>query len=273
MFKKFLPLFLLVSSFASARELSMQEIKERFEIRADIYQMDGKKIVGSTDRTSYWRMNPENGDLHGDWSSNFGGGTIAIRYNWKLESDGSVKATLEEFGKVSKDSEFSQPIAKKEYTLENFEPIVWKVLSIKDKNYVVRFIPSVRDTATAVTVGDLPVAGTDLSFTDNAGYLWASETDLGGKYIGVTTHRGTLALSYVPFKGAKEMGTVEGKEIVIKVDKKYKISVKSDTAFLPAGVTGKVYALYLPEKKSKGVNSVHSFSSSSEDRFLKSLER
>ena len=80
-------------------------------------------------------------------------------------------------------------------------------------------------------------------------------------------------MSYVPFKGAKEMGSAEGNEINLTVDKNFKIQVKSETSFLPAGMVAKVYAIYLPEVKSTGVNSVNSSSSSHEGRFLERLRR
>lgn len=119
----------------------------------------------------------------------------------------------------------------------------------------------------------MPIAGTGVSISDNQGYLWAEGLEINGKYTGVKSHRGTLAISYVPFEGAKEIGFAEGNKITLNMDKKFQISLKASTSFLPAGVTAKVYAVYLPEKKSKGFNSVHSFDSNKEDRFLTSLKK
>jgi hypothetical protein len=69
------------------------------------------------------------------------------------------------------------------------------------------------------------------------------------------------------------MGFAEGNQITLNVDKKFQINLKSTTSFLPAGVTAKVYAIYLPEKKSKGFNSLHSFDSSKEDRIQGILKK
>ncbi|HEY8271627.1 MAG TPA: hypothetical protein VIG33_12120 [Pseudobdellovibrionaceae bacterium] len=275
MFKKLVFFILLASSLASAKEFTVQDVRERLEIHSDIYQVDGKKVVGGPERTNYWRMDPEKGETEGNWSSIFNGDLIAIRHNWKVNADGTIKVTIEEFANSSKEGEFSHLIEKKEFTLENLEPIVWKVKNVKDKSFIVRYIPSLREISKPIALESLPVVGTGLTVSDNAGFLWVADTKeyLDGKFVGLTTHRGTIALSYVPFKGAKEMGVAEGNQINLKVDKKFQINFKSETAFLPAGVIAKVYAVYLPEKKSKGVNSVHSFSSSSEERFQESLKR
>lgn len=97
-------------------------------------------------------------------------------------------------------------------------------------------------------------------------------SDFNGKYVGLSSHRGTIAISYVPFKGAKEMGSVDGNLMELKVDKKFKIRLKSETDFLPAGVTAKVYAIYKPEKKSRGVGSLHSWDTSNESRIQEALK-
>lgn len=75
--------------------------------------------------------------------------------------------------------------------------------------------------------------------------------EFNGRYSGLTSHRGTLAISYSSFPGAKEMGYAEGNQIVINVNKKYQISLRAASAFLPTGVTAKVYAFYNPEKKTR----------------------
>ena len=62
-------------------------------------------------------------------------------------------------------------------------------------------------------------------------------------------------------------------DVTINIDKKLQINLKSATAFLPAGVTAKVYAIYQPNKKSKGFNSTHSFDSSKEERIQEVLKK
>jgi hypothetical protein len=283
MFQRIVPITALIiaftsSSFASTKQLSPQEIRERLQLNADIYLIDqsGKKIISGPERTNYWKVSSEKGSISGDWSSKFDAGLIAIRQKWQVEDDGTIKVLMEEYSSESDNSsnpQFKGLLDKKEFVLENFEPVVWKVKNIKNQNFIVRLIPSLREISTPISVDNLPVAGAGISISDNQGYLWADGVVLNGKYSGLTSHRGTLVISYVSFVGAKEMGFAEGNQITLNVDKKFQINLKSTTSFLPAGVTAKVYAIYLPEKKSKGFNSLHSFDSSKEDRIQGILKK
>jgi len=276
--KLVLTIILASASLASAKQLSPQDVRDRLQLNADIYLVDasGKKVLSGPSRTNYWRVDAEKGTIDGDWSVQNEDGLIAFRQHWQVENDGTMKISLEEYAITSEhreNPEYKNLLEKKEFVLENFEPIVWKVKAIKDKSYIVRFIPSLREVSNPISVDNLPIAATGVSISDNQGYLWAEDLEFSGKYSGVKSHRGTLGMSYVPFEGAKEMGFAEGNKIILNVDKKFQITLKAATSFLPAGVTAKVYAVYLPEKKSKGFNSLHSFDSNKEDRFLTSLRK
>ncbi len=271
-------LAIAATSLASAQQLSAKDIRDRLQLNADIYLMDesGKKILSGPRNTNYWRPNVEGGNIESDWSTGNESGMIAIRHHWSVEDDGTIKVSLEEYANMSESKEgpeFKNSLEKKEFIIENFAPIVWKVKSIKNKNYMIRFIPSLREISHPISVDNLPIAATGVSVSDNQGYLWVEDLEFNGKYTGVRSHRGTLGISYVPFKGAKEMGFAEGNKIILSIDKKFQITLKAGTSFLPAGVTAKVYALYIPEKKNKSFNSVHSFDSNKEDRFLSSVNR
>lgn len=284
MFKNLLPILALaIATTVSAKELTSQEIKDRLELHSDIYVVDstGKRIIAGPESTNYWRPHSDTGVISGDWgtflkgnwtTSESVGGQVALRYKFEVSQDGSIKATIEEYSK-DQDAVFSELLDHKDYILQNLEPIVWKIKNVKSANFIVRFILSLRKISTPISVDNLPMAGTGISVSDNAGYLWAEDVQFNGKYSGLTSHRGTVVLSYVPFTGAKEMGYAEGNQITINVDKKYQINLRGATSFLPAGVTGKVYAVYMPEKKSKGFNSVHSFDSGKEERIKEILKK
>ncbi len=275
--KSTLIIVIALASLVSAKEFSTQDIRERLQVHADIYHLDpsGKKILNGPESTNYWRSNSEKGTISGGWSSNFKDDLIALRYNWKVEDDGTIKVSIEEYSRTDKEGEsrFEGLLDKKEFVLENLEPVVWKVKNIKNRNVVVRFIPSLREISAPISVESLPVAGTEISISDNNGYLWAEGVELNGKYAGVTSHRGTIVVSYLPFEGAREMGVAEGNKIILNVDKKFQIKMKGSTPFLPSGIIAKVYALYRPEKKSKGVNSLRSFDASEEERIQKALKK
>jgi hypothetical protein len=279
MFSKIIFSFVLFASLlASAKTLTAQDLRERFEIRADVYILDesGQKLMSGPERTNYWRMNPEKGKIDADWSSKFTYGNAHINFKCQIEDDSNIKISVTEFDRENDESNKTTPpvvLENKSFTLKNFEPVVWKIHNIKDKNMIVRFVPALREVATPVSVDSLPVAGTGISVSDNMGYLWAEGLDFNGKYVGMVTHRGTLILSYVPFDGAKEMGFVEGNQLTLNVNKKFQVNLKSATSFLPAGVIAKVFAYYNPDKKSNGFNSIHSYDTNKESRIKEILQK
>ncbi len=270
---------LLTAAAASAKDLSAEDIRDRYQLNADVYAVDGKRIISGPEVTNYWRPDRETGIIKGDWSSDsgdFGDRNFQIRYHFQVLDDNSMQAVIEEYGSQTpgqKGPEFKDLLRKKEFTLNNLEPIVWKIQNARGKNLVVRFYLSLREVSKPISMDNLPVAGTGISVSDNAGFLWAEGVEFSGRYVGMTSHRGTVALSYVPFAGAKEMGESEGNQISIKVNKNFQIKLKSTTSFLPSGVTAKVYAVYMPDKKSKGFNSLHTFTTNKEDRVKEALKK
>ncbi len=274
---------ILLTSVASAESLTAKDIRERLEVRADIYTLDetGTKIVEGPKRTNYWVPNKETGLIRGQWSSQFGEKKgeeqLLMGFEFKTNDDGTMVAKLTEYSKLEADdgtkkTELSNPIQEKEISIKNFEPITMVAKGIKNKTVVVRYIPSLREIKHPMSVDNLPVAGRGIRISDNKGYLWAEDVDLNGKYIGVTTHRGTLAVSYVPFKGAREMGSVEGNVMSLNVSKDFQIKLTSESSFLPSGVSAKVYAVYNPNKVTHSFNSLGSFDSSKEARIQDRLK-
>jgi len=270
---------LLNSLFMEAKNLSAQEIRNSLEVRGDIYivSSSGEQIVSGPERTNYWRSNPDTGMIESDWSSKFNEGLIALRQKWVIQNDGSIQASIEEYSSNSDNREspvFKGLIEKKEFKIKNMEPIVWKVKNIKGgEQYIVRYIPSLREVSTPISLDSLPIAGSGIVISDNLGFLWAEDVQLNGKYAGVISHRGTLVMSYTPFNGGKEMGYAEGNRITLSVDKKFQINLKGVSSFLPTGVTAKVYAFYNPDKKTKGFNSLNTFDSNKEERISEVMKK
>lgn len=284
MTRKFLlVLILTAANSAFAKGLTVQDMKERIQLNADIYVTDetGQHIIAGPERTNFWKPNNEKGIISGDWGSNLKGnwysnedvgGQVALRYRFEVADDSSIKGFIEEYSKDDDRGQFSGLIDRKEFVIKNFEPIVWPVKNVKSAHFVARFILSLREISKPVSVENLPIAATGISISDSAGYLWAEDVTFNGKYSGLTSHRGSLALSYLPFTGATEMGVAEGNKITLTVNKNFKINLKAATSFLPAGVTAKVYALYLPDRKKKSFNSLHTFDTGRESRVQEALK-
>lgn len=274
MLGKIVALMLAFSGPALAN-LTPQEIRERLEVSVATYIFDssGQHVLSGPERTMNARINPETGEWKSDTVNNYEKHFVGLRQILRVDDGGVIRLVVEEYSAMGKDRSLQNLIERKEFTISNLEPIVWKVRNIKDQNFVVRWVLSLREVRKPISVESLPLSGAKVSISDSAGYLWASDVSVNGKYVGVKTHRGMLALSYVPFPGAKELGWVEGNEMAIQVDKKYRIDLKSDTSFLPAGITAKVYAIYLPKKKTASVSSISTWDTNKEDRIQEALER
>lgn len=190
--------------------------------------------------------------------------------------NGAIQASIEEYGSEIQGTngpEFKDLLSKQEFTINTLEPISWKILNPKSKNLSARIIVSLREVSKPISMVNLPVAGTGISVTDNAGFLWGEDIEFNGSYVGITSHRGTLVLSYTSFPGAKKIGQAEGNQILLDVSKTLRVKLKSATSFLPSGITATVYGSYLPEKKSRGVNSIRTFTTSSETRLGEHLKQ
>jgi len=257
-------------------KLSAQDIRDRLQVRADVYVMDasGKRIIAGPLFTNEWKPSRETGMIKSDWSAGYQDEAIILRQALEVTEDGHLKFLYEEFEKKpeGEDSYSGSPIEKKSGEVENLAPIVMKIKNVKKHNLIVRYVTSLREMSAPLSVENLPLAGNGIMITDTNGYLWADNVQVQGKYVGVTTHRGRIVMSYLQFPGSKPIGVAGGNQIVIEVDKKYQIHLKGSSSFLPAGVTAKVYASYLPEKKTKSVHSTGSFETDKEDRLMEALK-
>ena len=83
------------------------------------------------------------------------------------------------------------------------------------------------------------------------------------------TYRGTVAISYKPFRGAKLLGEAEGHEMRLSRADGLTVNVHSDTDFVPAAFAAKVYGIYRAAMVAKGPQSTHTFTSSREENILK----
>jgi hypothetical protein len=274
---------LVVTREAIAREaekpLTAEEIRERLEVRGEIFVMDksGKVLVNAPAAYSNWRANG-NAPLESNWGSGGNFGRIHIHHLWKVNDDGSISVLIEEFArevsepKSGKFEKFADLLKKSEFTLEDFTPVTWKVLNIKDKNVVVRLTPNLRERLIPADISDLPLAGRDVMVSDNKGFLWNQKSTFNGNYVAFKTHRGTLAVSYRPFKGASQVGEARDNEITVRLPDSLVLTLNSESSFLPAGIGGKVYGIYIPEMKSDNPRSTHIFSSSTEEVILQKLQ-
>jgi hypothetical protein len=91
-------------------------------------------------------------------------------------------------------------------------------------------------------------------------------------YYGISTHLGSLYISYLPFKGASKIGIAERNRIKIEHGKT-KLSIESADAFLPRGVKANIYGFIDLNNRTDGVNRTSSQGSDKEENFLKAVKR
>ncbi len=263
---------------AENKPLTADEIRSRLEVSCEVFVLDatGKKLEGIGASRSTWRGSAK-GPLESNWGNSGGDyGQIYLHHVWTVKPDGTISVLIEEYAKEDDDPKqrkFQELLKKSEFTLEGFAPVNWKVLNNKKKNVVVRLTPSLKDTRAVQDVANLPIAGRNVFISDNKGYLWndGDGSSFDGTYVGISTHRGMVAMSFKPFQGAQQVGEAWDNEIVLTFPGDLKVKLRSDSAFLPDKVGGKVFGLYVPGKTTDHPHSTHIFTSSSEDKFLNKI--
>lgn len=290
------PIFLLpvlavsfCSNIVVAKEdaLTVTEIKSRFEVRGEVYFLDsdGKKVLEKGSQSRIWKPRVFDGkaEIDHQWSSgSIQNGEFALHHIWTVQDDGTIRVKVEEYGKVEDkkksngehDVQFSELLKKDERVLENFSPISWVSARPNAKHRVlIRFIPQISDEDQPKKITELPISGTDIMITDNEGSVWTEHNNVSGKYVGFTTHRGSLFLSFYPFRGASEMGYASGNKIELQLGGKRVATLTSQSPFLPNDVRGIVYGYYRADQKTHRLSSTHTRTSNQENRFLDSIRK
>lgn len=265
---------------ASGQDLTPQQIRERFVVTAEVFVFDasGKKLLAKMPETSVIKaaLGSTSGPLVDRWASRTGlfEGLLAMKASWDIGADGAIKVTLTEYvsdSEKAKDGEnrYARELKTEERTLDFMGPVNWVSLNNHaGKKVIVRYTPNLRDNA-ANDVTAVKIISEKTAVVDSKGVVWADHLSLEGKYVGLTTHRGTLLLSYYPFKGAKFMGVAQGNRMEVALDNKVVVSLISQSNYLVGSGSAKVYGIYQPERKSKDFSDNHITASNQEGEFLK----
>lgn len=270
-----------LSGGARAGNLSREDLIARLRIRADILVMtdDGKRVAEVGGETRLFSGFSPEGKYVRDWSSENGRyGSFKLRHAWTIDPNGSVHVKFEEFSEEERDSktgepkELKNPIGSEERDVIDFGAVLYPVKATKGKRVVLRFTPELAPDAKApATVGKGKLVGRGVAIYDAEGSLWASDLDLDAEYSAISTHRGTLLLSYAPFRGAEPAGVASGKKIVLRMKDYPRVTLQSDRDFVPEGANARVFVKYLKEKRTSALNSVRQYESSNEARILDRL--
>lgn len=273
-------------SSPGAEALKPEEIRRRLEVKTEVFRTDKSGLVlhkqGGETRTSRYAKNAKPGDPLED---NFGSNAndpdgIVMRTAWRVDANGSITVDIEEFGgqKVvgsSLGDQVREPVnslKKQKIAVENFAPVTWiSQRPNANERVVVRLTPSLRDDDTPKALSELPISVQDGVVFDNAGNLWSSNFSADGKFFGLVSNRGAIALSYYPFRGAKAIGAAVGNKIEVSLPDNRTVTILSQTGLLPSSTHAVVYGFVDLKQKTKRIGSVSTYSSNREANFLESL--
>jgi hypothetical protein len=195
---------------------------------------------------------------------------------WSVWDDSRITADITQYERRSKftngEPAFDGVLKHETVTVKDMSPVIWEPAGQNDR-IVMRLMPSLSDRHLPEDLARLPVVGSDVVIADNKGALWARNLNFSGIYIAFTTYQGTIALSYYPFPGAKRIGTAHDHKIELQLDDRPLVTVTSTEQILPVDVNANVYGIFLPERKSVGLNSVSTSDSDNAESFLRRLER
>lgn len=284
-------IFALLSGFLSVAhaketQLSLDEIKARFEVKVELYVFDGsgKKIIHKYNEALLLRPRVVNGKAQ---IEHYWGGVNPEKINlkfkqiWTVQDDGTIAVTLEEFSKEvdftnkkgEADTRMVGSIKKENHILENMGQINFvSAKSTKNERVVVRLTPNLNDEWLPKKLTELPVSGADMHITDNEGNLWLEHSHLRGKFVGWTSRKGSIYLSFYPFKGATEIGVAAGNKIEVKLGGKRVATITSKSDFVPNDVRTIVYGIYRADKK-VGAEGYASGAWSNENELIESIDR
>ncbi len=261
------------------KALSNEELVNRFHITGEIFivSKEGDKLLSIAEERREWQFGGSGEKpLLSNWRFQQNGlPVVALKHKWTLEKDGKISVEIAQYENIEPgigaEVKYGKLIKEEKLSLKNFAPIDW-VIAAGSKNIIVRLTPGLWSTVEAIDISTMPISGKNIVIYDKAGKLWADQVtaDHPSVFFGVTTHQGSLFLSYKPFKGAKMIGEVKNGRIKIK-NGKLTIFLQSELPFLPKDVKANVYGLIVPELKTEHLNSVRTYSSNKEEEFLKAL--
>lgn len=256
------------------------KLRYQFEIRGTILVFDktGQRLQfkGNEERT--WRFS-DNEPITSTWSFKQKGlPDVALSHVWQMTPDGVLTVKIKAYDKIDKapgsSPKFGKVLKEKDIIVENFDPVTWVIGEDNNHRVVAKFDINLWKKLEPKDIGRLPIVSPRLTVYDNKGNLWITGLDTLNEesiFASISTHRGTIHFSYLPFEGAKMIGNAEKDRI--KIDNgDIKITLESSDNFLPRGMNAKVYAIVDLRKKTEGRNRVKTSGASSEKDFLKAMK-
>lgn len=253
------------------------ELRSRFELHGEIFVSDAKGVLMHQEPQSrIWRFGNE-GPLKSNWSYKSSSiPYVGLMHEWSIDKKGRIQAHIQQYDKIdrvrgSREVTYGNLLSEQSIEVKNFAPVVLTVHKDSEKTVVVRFTPRLDEAKQYAEIKGLPLTLRDPLVYDAQGNVWAHGMDLEGKFLALTTHKGQIAISFEPFKGAKEIGTVHKNEIQLKQSDGSNLFIRSEAPILTTLQPAKIYGIFDLSKKTDSIRSTGSSAADDEESFLKHL--
>jgi hypothetical protein len=259
-------------------QISPSELLYSFYLKGEVFILspDGEKLLSPLPTSSEWMFNGKIGEpLESNWVVRLKNLTMAINHKWIVQEDGKILVEIKYYddikrkGPSSDDLNYGKLIKEEKFILKDFSPLN---LEFPDKNQkiVARLTPNLWNSDSPINIENLPLNIKNAVLYDGQGRVWAKEINIpdAAKYLGITTHLGTIRLSYQPFKNAKIIGTAKYGRIRIS-DGDTKLVLQSEEPYLAKGIKANIYGIIQKNIKTESISSVRTFTSDKEEKFNK----
>ena len=256
--------------------MDRHDLCARMELTAEVFAYDKngkllekKEEVQKLSSNLPWDQQVERCQLSSAWSSGWGEDQphLSIRFSLEAKKDGKLELAVFQYeGKGPKASE-GKPIKEGRFQVGNMAPVMWESPLHENPRLVMRLLPDVSFRPQPRDLPDMEISGKDILIADDRGNVWASNVSFRAKYVVIQTHRGTVAIAFTPYAGATHIGEASGRTIKIADERFGVISFKAANAFVPEGLSAKVYGRF-SNRKSARFGSVHTSTSNTEAEFL-----
>lgn len=270
------------SEFDTTRkELEIDGLRWKIEIQADllVFNKTGTRLLFKSDEERKWRFGNDK-PITSYWNVVHKGlPTTALYHEWQFNAQGELQVKIRQYDTMTKNKDGTvktgKLIQEKDYTIENMSAPSIVLHQDDNRRIVAQFKIQIWSDENAVDIGKLGINSNRMTIYDNKGNVWASRLDnsTGNNiYYSVTTHMGSVYLSYLPFEGAKKIGYAEKNRIRVEQGS-LKIAIESSEALLPRGVQANIYGMIDLNKRTDRLNQVRSNGSDKEASFLESIKQ
>jgi len=272
---------LLFSGLVHAQTLNTEELCARMELNVEAFAfgVNGKLLEKKkeTQRVSSNKSWSSNGGkqciIETGWTSvwNEQDAPLALRFSLEAKANNVLELNVKQYETNARYDSSEKPILEKTFRVDSMQSIMWESPLHKIPQLMVRFTPNISIRERPSDLDKLNIAAKEMIVTDQNGSVWMEDMSINGRYITIRTYKGSVALSYYPFPGAKVIGEASNKTMTLESPEGLRLKLRSQTPFLAQGLTANVYGLF-SSKKTLKPGSINSGATDKLEKFMKNLQ-